>query len=313
VRVIPVPAQLDERTFDQLVQPLDVEAGERVLVDARKVRWVDPYGMLGLLAVGDVAAAGGERPILQLPESSDIISYLARMRFFDQAEELYEMHGGARRTTEGVSEVLLEITPIRSHNDVHTVIDKVHASAMVILMKQLNFAREEAMHFSVLLSELCQNIIEHAQADGWVATQTYSKTPQLARRVVKIAVMDLGVGFKGSLNSSLAARYGDRWSDATALEAAFMHGLTRFHDPGRGQGLQQIRKQVGKLGGKIAIRSGTARIADVPDWEDTPPLEEKLPTFPGSQISVVLPAREAADQKPAATTTSSSKTRRRSS
>jgi hypothetical protein len=39
------------------------------------------------------------------------------------------------------------------------------------------------------------------------------------------------------------------------------------------------------------MRSGTARIADVPEWDDTPPLEENLPFFPGAQIHIVLPAR----------------------
>ena len=110
------------------------------------------------------------------------------------------------------------------------------------------------------------------------------------------------------LNSSLAARYGDRWNDATALEAAFMHGLTRFPDSGRGQGLQQIRRNVGRWGGKISIRSGSARIADVPDWDEAPPLEERLPMFPGSQIAIVLPARE--PQEPAKSTASSATARR---
>ena len=43
--------------------------------------------------------------------------------------------------------------------------------------------------------------------------------------------------------------------------------------------------------GAISIRSGTARIPDVPSWDDTPPLEETLPPFPGAQIHIVLPAK----------------------
>ena len=59
-----------------------------------------------------------------------------------------------------------------------------------------------------------------------------------------LAVMDVGLGFQGSLAAEHARRYGDRWSAATALEAAFLNGESRFRDPGRGQGLQAIRKQV---------------------------------------------------------------------
>jgi hypothetical protein len=106
--------------------------------------------------------------------------------------------------------------------------------------------------------------------------------------------MDLGIGFRGSLAGTYAGRYGDRWNDVTALEAAFIHGMTRFHDPGRGQGLKQIRRQVGRMGGRVSIRSGTARIGDVPAWDDAPPLEENLAAFPGSQIGIVLPAKETA-------------------
>jgi hypothetical protein len=41
----------------------------------------------------------------------------------------------------------------------------------------------------------------------------------------------------------------------------------------------------------VSIRSGTARIADIPDWDDAPPLEQALAYFPGSQILIVLPAK----------------------
>ena len=300
MNVIAVPATLDDRTFDQMLAELHrtdatgmpAEPGApRVLIDARKLRWVDPFGMLGLLAIGAVAARSGEKPRFQLPESADVVSYMGRMAFFDHAAEIYEIHGGGRRAGDGASDVLLEITAVRSHMDVHRIVDRVNERALAILTKQLDYPLKEAFQFSVMLSEVCQNIIDHAEAGGWVATQTYNWTKRLGRKVVAIAVMDLGVGFYGSLASEHAGRYGDRWSHASALEAAFIHGLTRFHDPGRGQGLQQIRKQVGRWNGRISIRSGTARIADVPAWDDAPPLEEDLPRFPGSQISIIIPSR----------------------
>lgn len=296
MKVISIPPILEERSFDAVVQALADAEGGRFLFDARSLRWVDPYGMLGLLAAAEVAGRGGERPVLQLPKAAEVLSYLGRMRFFDYAEELFEIHGAPRRGRSGdsASDVLLEITPIREYRDVHDVVDRVNERAIEILTHQLHYPAREAWQFGSMLSEVCQNILEHAQASGWVATQTYSRIPQLDRRVVKIGVVDLGIGFKGSLAGTHAARFGDRWGDAAALEAAFIHGLTRFHDPGRGQGLKQIRKQVGRWGGKVSIRSGTARIADVPDWDDAPPLEEKLPHFPGAQIGIVLPARSEA-------------------
>jgi anti-sigma regulatory factor (Ser/Thr protein kinase) len=291
-RVIAVPPTLDESGFDALVAERGAgNPEEPVLLDARHLRWADPYGMVGLLAVGQ-KLAGESKPILQLPDSPEVAGYMARMGFGREAAGLFELHGSApRRRESGSSNVLLEITPIRSHEDVHGVIDHVQARAGAILTERLGYSRGDASMFSMILSEVCQNIIEHAEAGGWVGIQTYNWSRRLGRQVVVIAVMDLGIGFRGSLAREHSVRFGDRWSDATALEAAFLHGTTRFRDPGRGQGLKQIRTRVLRWGGKVSIRSGTARIADIPDWDDAPPLQQGLAAFPGAQIQIVLPER----------------------
>ena len=296
-RVLSVPPSLDDRAFDALVQgatatPEEGE-GSPVLIDARHVRWADPYGMIGLIALGHHLASRGERATLQLPEAPEVVSYLGRMGFLRLADELFDVHGAPRpRKSAGSSSVLLEITPVNSHEDVHTVIDMVQERAGTILTERLNYSGADGAMFSMILSEVCQNIIEHAETGGWVGIQTYNWARRLGRQVVVIAVADMGVGFRGSLAREHAARYGDRWSDATALEAAFIHGMTRFRDPGRGQGLKQIRRRVTGWGGKFSIRSGTARIADIPEWDDAPPLEQDLAPFPGSQILIVLPAKQ---------------------
>jgi hypothetical protein len=293
MKLVSLPASLDERTFDSVVRGIEGDPSERRLFDATHMRWADPYGMIGLLAVATVAGRTADKPILRLPENPDVTSYMTRMGFFDHATELFEIHGTrARARAEGPAPVLLEITAIRSHGDVHTVVDLVNDRGMAILTQDLKYPVREAFQFSVVLSEVCQNIIEHAETGGWVATQTYTWKKRLGgRRVVVIAVMDLGVGFKASLAGTHATRYPGRWSDATALEAAFLHGQTRFHDPGRGQGLQQIRKQVGRWNGRVSIRSGSARIADVPDWDDSAPLAEHLPFLEGAQIGIIIPGR----------------------
>jgi hypothetical protein len=105
-----------------------------------------------------------------------------------------------------------------------------------------------------------------------------------------IALSDLGRGFRASLEGEHASRFGERWSDATALEAVFVHGATRFADTGRGQGIQQIRKQVKRWNGIFSIRSGTARVADVQEWDEGRDRVEGLAPFPGAHIGIILPA-----------------------
>jgi hypothetical protein len=292
VHVIDLPASLDYRAVDALLDQAAVSDG-KALLDARHVRWVDPCGMVALLAAGTrLRDQVGAEPHLQLPEQTEVAGYMARMGFFAAAQGIFEMDGKApRRATGGESDVLLEITPITTNSDVHEVVDKVQGRAGLILSKTLQYPTSAVVQFSVILSEVCQNILEHAEAPGWVGAQAYRWQKRLGRNVLVISVADLGRGFRGSLAQEHSARFGDRWGDATALEAAFIHGLTRFPDSGRGQGIQQIRKQVRRWDGFISIRSGRARIADVPAWDDTPPLTDGLQDFPGAEITIILPAR----------------------
>ncbi len=293
MHVITVPASLDHQTVDGLMDAVPMEGEVRTLFDARHVRWVDPNGMVALLASGSVALERqGAIPRLELPESADVMGYLGRMGFFLEGQGVFEYEDRTQRRGGGPSDVLLEVTPIRANSDVHEVVDRVQGRAGAILASKLGYPASAVVQFSVILSEVCQNIIEHAEAPGWVAAQAYNWAKRLGRWVAVISVMDLGRGFRGSLTDEHSARYGDRWNDSTALEAAFLHGLTRFPDSGRGQGIQQIRRQIQRWNGAITIRSGSARIGQVPDWDDTPPLTEGLAPFPGSQISIILPAKD---------------------
>ena len=105
------------------------------------------------------------------------------------------------------------------------------------------------------------------------------------------AVCDAGIGFRASLENAHGRRITDRWDDGMALEDAVIRGVSRFRDPGRGQGLAGVRRFVGKWDGKLSIRSGTARIAIVPSWDEDVPLAEDLAPFPGAQIQITIPER----------------------
>ncbi|MDP2480911.1 MAG: ATP-binding protein [Candidatus Palauibacterales bacterium] len=295
-RVIEVPSVLDERGFERLVSDLAEQTSgerepERILFDARRVRWTSPYGLVGLLAVGDVARGRtGLAPSLSEPEASEVRSYWERMDFWQNAAAVFDLPSLSTRS-HGESDALLELTPIRSHQDVHRVVERVRERAATILERRLHYPKPAVIQFSVMLSEVCQNILEHAEGDGWVCAQTYFWKERLGRDVLVLAVMDVGQGFEGSLAAEHARRFGDRWSSATALEAAFLNGESRFRDPGRGQGLQAIRRQVTRWDGEIRIRSGDAMIARVPEWDDIEPLSTGLVPFPGAQILIVMPAR----------------------
>ena len=287
--VINVPQSLDEHSFEQVLEQMSaVPQDAKMLLDARHTRWASPYGLSALLTLGQTRDR--MRPTLAVPDSDDTASYWSRANFFYYADEFFDLKGVVPKKKEsGESQVLLELTPIAKSEDVHDVVDRIQQRAQQIIANELGIEAKAVVGFTMTLSEVCQNIIEHAGRGGWVMVQTYNWAKRLGRRVVVIAVCDAGFGFRQSLET--AGVRTERWDDAAALEAAVVRGVSRFRDPGRGQGLAGVRKYVGRWNGKLSVRSGTARIAILPDWDDDLPLEEHLTEFPGAQIQVTIPER----------------------
>ncbi len=289
--VIDVPPRFDEASFEQFAAGFArAGGGGKVIVDAHAVEWISPFGFVSLLAAGQaLGEKTGARPILTVPADREVAHFCARTGFVREAAALFEIHGKVPRVKAGETTVLLEVTPIRGAEDVHTVVGHIQERSSAILTAELGLAPKATMGFGMALSEACQNIVEHAGTAGWVAVHAYSWR-RLGRRVVVIAVADAGVGFRHTLEATQANRYGERWGDGAALQAALLHSVSRFRDPGRGQGLAGIKNYLGRWQGKISIRSGTARIAIVPDWDDDAPLTEGLAPFPGAQVQLVIPA-----------------------
>jgi anti-anti-sigma regulatory factor len=294
-RLIP-PSSLDESTFERLIRQLagwDQISAEQIIIDLEQVRFVDPYGMVGLLAMARFLRQRDFEPVLMLPRSEEVMKYLDRMDFSRHAEHLCSLDlttlwpdGEYSRSTH--SDVLLEITPITRAEDIHYIVDRVRERAQTILSQNLHYEQSAIDGFVVALSEVCQNIPEHSEDVGYVAIQKYFYGRRLGKNLVKIAVMDLGIGFR----TSLAPKYATQstvWSDLLALRLATFEGASRYDDPGRGQGLSAVRRFVERWHGKLMIRSGSARVGLSPAWERSATRQTKLTPFPGTQVSIVLP------------------------
>lgn len=296
MRVVLVPASLDDRSLDTLALALgEWPPSEALLLDARATSWASPYGLTALLTLGQAMAEVKLPPArFAVPENDEVKSYWGRSGFFHAAAECFELVGRvSKKASDAPSDVLLPVTPVRAAEDVHHVVGRIQERAQRILSAELNLEPKATMGFAMALSEACQNIVEHAGTGGWVAVQTYNWRKRLGRKVVVIAVSDAGIGFRRSLEPTEAKKVGDRWGDGAALELAILHNVSRFRDPGRGQGLAGIRRYLGRWQGKLSVRSGTARLAVVPAWDDEVPLAEHLPYFPGSQVQITIPAQEA--------------------
>ncbi len=289
--IIEVPTRFDDHSFDQFAASF-AAAGQapKVLVDAHACEWIAPYGFVGLLSAGQaLLERTGEPARFTVPQDPDVAHFWARMGFFTHARELFELHGKVPRSRAGESRVLLEVTPVRAAEDVHAVVHHIQEKSSAILAGELGLDPKATMGFGMALSEACQNIVEHAGTGGWVAVHAYNWR-KLGKRVVVIAVADAGVGFRHTLEPTQARQYGERWGDGAAIEAAVLKAVSRFRDPGRGQGLAGIRRYLTRWQGKLSVRSGTARITLVPDWDEDTPRADNLPSFPGAQLQLVIPA-----------------------
>jgi anti-anti-sigma regulatory factor len=294
-RLLP-PVSLDESTFERLLRQLDSPAqiaSRQMIIDLEQVRFVDPYGMVGLLVLARFLRQRSCEPVLMLPRSDEVMRYLDRMDFSRHAERLCAIdlttlwpEGEYSRSAH--SDVLLEITPIARSEDIHYIVDRVRERAETILSQNLHYEQAAIDGFVVALSEVCQNIPEHSEDVGYVAIQKYFYGRRLGKNLVKIAVMDLGVGFRSSLAPKYATQSAE-WSDLTALRLAIFEGASRYDDPGRGQGLSAVRRFVERWHGKLIIRSGSARVGLSPVWDRSPTRQSKLTFFPGTQVSIVLP------------------------
>lgn len=276
--------QIAEDTFEQILSSIQGLS----TIDLRKADFIDPYGMVGLLEIGELLKSEGVKKLLLLPESDEVIKYLERMDFFRFAGECFSLEPAKPQISEKYkrsfySDVLLEITPIEKSDDIHYIVGKVKKRANAILKKHLHYDEKTINGFIVALSEVCQNIIEHSETKGFVGIQKYH-FQNLNKNVVKIAVMDIGIGFKKSLSERFSLK-----NDAEAIEKGLMHGASRYADEGRGHGLAAVRRFVNQWNGKISIRSGTARLSIIPEWSWGREKEEGLIHFPGAQINIMLP------------------------
>ena len=273
--------QLTEETFEKTLHAF-IRSDQ---IDLRGVTFIDPYGMVGLLEIGELCMLEDVKKTVLLPRSTEVLRYLERMDFFTNAKRYFSlepMHAPPTGSA-GESDVLLEITPIERANDIHYIVSRVEERSQAILAKHLRYDGKAINGFIVALSEICQNIVEHSENKGFVGVQKY-RYPSLGRNIVKIAVMDAGIGFRRSLSGRFKLT-----SDLEAIEKALLHGASRHEEEGRGHGLAAAKRFIEQWQGRLSIRSGTARLSLIPKWARGREREMNLVNLPGSQINIILP------------------------
>src|SRR5208337_3411852 len=132
--------EITEETFEETLRTF-VRSEQ---IDLSDVAFIDPYGMLGLLEIGELCMLEDIRKAVVLPRSEDVCAYLERMDFFTHARRYFSLDQPynpppppKNRTRE--SDVLLEITPVERSNDIHIIVGTVRQRAQTILAKHLHY------------------------------------------------------------------------------------------------------------------------------------------------------------------------------
>lgn len=178
-------------------------------------------------------------------------------------------HDDGRAIEAACGTMILPPTRIRSEEDVRGILEQLQVSDA---LQALHFGHLDHVQLLMLVSELTQNVIDHADAPGTIAASIDSAT-------LSISVADEGRGFSGSLGINDAEQ---------ALWAAVVENRSRVPGPGRGHGILQTRKRVRQWGGSIRFQSGTAVL------QDTDGRSCQLasgPDVPGVRVSIQVPAR----------------------
>jgi len=256
-------------------------AAEELRLSLEDVRFIDPYGLVGLWCV--LRYLQRRHPAITVipPTDRELQGYLRRMSFAAGTAPGAGLEGtGGGRGASGPSDVLLELTPIEQQADVEKVIRNMLGRVRRILESELGYGERDVTAFCTVLAEACTNICDRSEDRGVVAAQRY--TQRGGTRYVVVGVADLGIGIR----QSLATRYrqAERWSHIQAIINALQKEYSRH--PDRGLGLFMVSRIVGAYRGSLHIRSGDARL-----YLRHRARRLAASPFPGTQLAISLSAR----------------------
>ena len=248
---------LSTYTFDTLFPPWETTLLLTQCLDLGSLDFVTPGGML-LLLFGLVHTLRSLPSILLSVPIGGVRSYLARAGFFNalpaavgvlpqlapDERAMPILHGGN-------SASLLELTAIDSLDTLDNLLDKIIDTTE----HQLGYTKKVALDLGVVVSELGRNALEHAgQCRAAGLMQLYGQGMQ---RRLELAIGDNGIGVAQSLICS--GRYDLIGGDREAIETAIKPNVSCLSDITRGSGLDCVVTKTNQYGGRLDIRSGSAK------------------------------------------------------
>lgn len=250
---------------------------DEVTVDLRSAAFVDPYGMAALVMIARQLHRHGGRLICVLPGNERPVQAVLQTRLLDALRPVAELRNLPKELSHRYPSAL-PATAIRSRTDVQTVVGHL----VEMTRDRLGYNTGDVLDTAKVVSELCNNVVDHSGAEGIVLAQLGSD--RHGARYVALAVADDGVGIRGSL----ARRYPEagQWLHGEAIERA-LGGLSS-RQTGGGAGLRSVTAVVRRYQGRLTVRSGSDRVYVSADR--TPKTHAGAP-FPGTLVGISFSQR----------------------
>ena len=290
--VITIKGKVTEQVYEREILPQFeharkiLHAGQIVVVDLSGLSFVGPsFPAVMLIMMGDLAENVGAKVLLVPPESQYTSAYLERLDFFTYAGFVADfdtafMLNISKYKENKNSRTILKINRICEESGARSIVNNLLIHGYDIISSNLHYNPVEIDQFLQIVAELCLNITDHSESWGVVLIQYLS---YLARPIVRISVVDKGIGIKSSLFKKYA-EYGNK-SDCDCIKAVLREGITR--KSGHPLGLFAIRCFVSRWHGVMKIRSGTGKV-----WITENNKEKqvsRLIMFPGTHADIQLP------------------------
>lgn len=274
-------------------------------LDLRRIGFIDPFSMCALVLFLNHLPPEALPVKLSLPgwppqgalqttkpsEKSALetvangpVSYLTRMGFWDLVRDCLDCKENQIPVWPSYlpeRKVLLDLTVMHSHDAISVMLRRTGE-----ILQGIGYSVMGRAHVLEVLSELCSNVLLHAQADfgGVAAMQTYRN--RQGTRYLVIGIGDMGIGMRASLAAN--EKFADRLdSDTQALSVAVQMGASRFATGGHGGGLPRVMEIARRYGGRVALRSGMGALAF--NGSDDQKRLFDAPPFQGTHLRIVLP------------------------
>lgn len=260
-----------DRLLARLVEAPAQQSVE-VIVDLRSAAFVDPYGIAALVMVSRRLQQRDQRFVCVLPDQERPQRAAVQMGLLDALRPCTELRNLPTASLQRPSSIL-PVTAVQSRHDVQVVVERLVA----ITRDRLGYGAGDAMDAAKVVSELCNNVVDHSGSQGVVLAQMGSD--RRGQRYVALAVADDGIGIRGSL----ARRHAEaaRWRDGDAIERA-LGGLSS-RQAGGGAGLRSVTAVVRRYLGRLTVRSGSDRIYLA---ADRMPTTHAGAAFPGTLVGI---------------------------